>query len=397
MAALRPRASGLLLIVGVSSTPVCGVRDYARVLGEALVSQDIATTMLWWDRDESWSPIRAFSEFRTWTARLRRFALSERPDWILCHYSAFAWGHRGIPTLVPTAAHALASLEIPVVLLLHEMAAPWRGAGRPPAAGRQRRAGWRQAAQAATQRAMLVPLLSASSGAVVTTEVRLGWLTSRFWLPSLPAIFMPVFSNLPPQPSGPAAVPASYRRRRPSIGLFGWNDVGVRAALVAESIRLLRQHGFDPRVCMLGASGKNSTAGKAWRLEMSRVGCADALEFSGFLEGDLLAQRLKAQDVLIMASEEGPSSRKTTLAAGLALGKSILALDGPLRWEALVNEKGIMIANDSRSMAALVERLLTDPELRQGQDGRAGDFYRRKMSPALAAKELANFLQGAVG
>lgn len=373
-----------VITIGVSTSPICGVREYGRVLEDALRSQGVAVRSMWWERNETWSAARALGAFRTWMDQAADAVGHDHPDWIVCHYSAFAYGHSGIPTLVPTMARRLSGLGVPMAPVLHEMAAPWQGRG------------WRGAVVALTQRAALRELVRVARGAVVTTEDRLSWFRSRPYLPDRPTLCQPVFSCLPPVP-GDGMEPSGAGRaggEEASLGSFGWAEGGVRIEPVVSALAILRDRGLKAHLTLIGAPGPDSPRGRAWQAAVTGAGCSDALHFTGVLEPGALARELARHTVLVVSDESGPSSRRTTLAAALAAGKPVVSLDGPSRWRQAVDAGAILVAEDAASLAELIDDLVQDRERCQAQGAAALDFYRSTAAPDVASARLVGFLQG---
>lgn len=369
-----------LITIGVSTSPICGVREYGRVLEDALRRQGVAVRSMWWERNEAWSAARALGAFRTWMDQVAAAVGHDRPDWIVCHYSVFSYCHRGMPTLVPTMARRLKDLGVPVVPVLHEMAAPWQGRG------------WRGAVVALSHRAALRGLLGVTTGAVVTTEDRLSWLRSRPYLPGRPALCQPVFSCLPLAPGDRAEPPAGGEEA--SLGSFGWAEGGVRIDPVVRALAMLRHRGLKAHLTLIGAPGPDSPRGRAWQAAVARAGCSDALHFTGVLEPGALALELARPTVLVVADESGPSSRRTTLAAALVAARPVVALDGPQSWRQAVDAGAILVADGAGSMAELIEDLVHDGRRRQAQGAAALGFYRSTAAPEVASSRLVGFLQG---
>src|SRR5947209_11172283 len=189
---------------------------------------------------------------------------------------------------------------------MHEIAYPW-GLG-----------GVRGGAWALTHRVALIGAVRACCGAVVTTEERMRWLSSRRWLPRRPVSFAPVFSNLP----APAAR-RPWRGETHTIGLFGYSYRENASTLVLESIRALREEGLLVHLALLGAPGRASVSGEAWLEHARALGVAEALSFSEALPAQSLADALAACAVLLVAHPPGPSSRRGSLAASLASGRPV--------------------------------------------------------------------------
>jgi glycosyltransferase involved in cell wall biosynthesis len=225
----------------------------------------------------------------------------------------------------------------------------------------------------------------------VTADFRARWLASRGWLPRREVSVAPVFSNLP-EPS----IALASNGRAPVIGLFGFAAEGAPAPLVLDALRLLRERGVEASLQLLGAPGRDSRAGGEWSAAAEQRGLAGAVSFSGMLEAQLLSDRLAASEVLLFADAPGPTSRKTTLAASLASGAPVVALDGPRSWPALAQaEAALLVAPQADALAQALARLLADAELRAelGRRGRA--FAEQHMSVAQSARVLATALRAA--
>ncbi len=365
-----------IAVVGVSVSEICGVRDHATLLADALARDEVSCSMLWLRRRQS-SRAASREEFRAWTRELASELESSRPDAILLHYSVFSYSHRGLPIFVHPVLSTLHGTRVPVVAVLHEFAYAWMYGG------------WRGNVWALTQRAALIDVMRVSAAALVTTDVRARWLASRPWLPRRPVAFAPVFSNLPApsaraQPAGPAHV----------IGLFGYSYQGAETSLVLDALRELQQRGLDVQLRLLGSGGRASTAGQAWLHAARTRGVERRLSFSGTLSAQELSDALAECDVLLSAFEPGPSSRKGTLAASLASGSPVVAIDGPRGWSELVESGAIRVVEPTaRALADAVAALLADEHARAalGAQGRA--FAERSMGVARTAQAVRAMLE----
>ena len=360
-------------MLGISMGDPCGVRDYALVLGDSLRDCGASLRVRWWERDPAWSFREATRRFLEWSKEASTAAGGLQPDLIVWHYSVFAWGWRGIPVFALPWARSLAGMPAPVVGILHEMAYPFRPGP------------WRANVWAISQRAGLVPLVRASDGVLVTTDERARWVTSRRWLPARPTAVFPVWSNLPPPRAQGLRLGDDVE-----IGVFGYGAEDFVAEPVVEAVASLKALGLRARLLLVGAPGPESRQGMYWRRAAQVAGCDEMLGFTGKLEPQMLSSALAGVDVIVHPDIGGPSSRKTTLAAALACGKPIVALDGRNRWELLVDEGAVVLACSSNGIASAIESFLSNPELRLAQGDRAGAFYRKWMKPeALAAEILA--------
>jgi len=338
-------ASGLrAAVVGISTTPVCGVRDHATLLAEELSGRGLSCSWHWLSRQPHAAPAQR-RELAAWAARLPGEFEREQAQLVILHYSVFAYSHRGLPIHVPAVTGALRRSGLPVVLFIHEAVYPWTIGGL------------RGKVWAASQRVALLEVIRGAAGVLVTAEFRARWLASRRWLPRRPLAVAPVFSNLPaPVARGVAPGPGV------DIGLFGYAYEGADLAPVLGAFRLLRDRGREVRLRLLGAPGPDSEAAEQWRREAQAAGVGELLSFSGMLPAQELSDQLAGCRILLSIAGAGPTSRKGSLAGSLASGTPLIALDGPLRWQEIVDAGALrLVPRLAGALAAAIESLLDDP------------------------------------
>jgi glycosyltransferase involved in cell wall biosynthesis len=355
------------------------VRDYAGLLAEELTRENVSCEFHWLRRDER-SLRGSRSEIRAWSRELASELAASRPDAILLHYSVFSYSYRGIPLFARPTLSALRASRIPVVSVLHEFAYPW-GYG-----------GWRGSVWALTQRVFLREVIAASAAVIVTVDFRAQWLASRPWLPSRRVMVAPVFSSLP----APGAT-AALQRSAALLGVFGYSSQGAAVAVTLEALRELRARGVGAQLRLLGAPGPSSAAGKVWLAGAQARGVADALSFSGALPAQALSDALAACDVLVFADAGGPSSRKTTLAASLASGAPVVAIDGPDTWTELIRcEAARVVPPKSPALAGAIADLLADEASRRALGARGRAFAQREMAVARSVQAVTTLLDEAL-
>jgi hypothetical protein len=370
-----------IAVVGMSLKAACGMRDHATLLTDALAERGFSCSTYWLSRRES-SLQGARGEVRAWARSLERDPELARASAVLVHYSAFAYSHRGVPLLAHPVLRSLRQLGAPRLAVMHELAYPW---------GHE---GWRGLVWAATQRAAMLELVRASGALIVTADFQQRWLSSRAWLPERPLRVAPVFSNLPPPHAAPTAARDGHE-----VGVFGYAYQGAATALVLDAIASLSGHGLAVRLALLGAPGPDSDAGEQWRAAARARGIEELLRFDGPLPAQELSDALAACDVLVMCDASGPTSRKGTLAASLASGSAVVALDGPRTWPELVGDGAVeLVGASAEDLAGALERLLADGDRRRQLGTRGRAFAERRMSltqTADAATALLGQLLGA--
>lgn len=383
-----PGRPARIAVVGASTAPHCGVRTQARKLAEGLQGNGLSCSWHWLQREPG-----SFADerraFEAWARELERELADARPDAVLLHYSVFSYSHRGVPVFVPALLSATRSIEAPLLSVMHELAYPWR------------RHGWRGATWAVTQRVALAAVVRACSGIVVTAEGRRRWLSSRRWLPRRPIDVAPVFSNLPASRAsamGRRLAPSADfdRPPRPTVGLFGYAYEGAGTSLVLDAVALLYDRGTPVQLRLLGAPGPDSAAGRAWLDGAGRRRIGEALSFSGVLALGDLSDALASCDVLLSADDSGPYPRKSTLAAALASGAPVVALDGPRTWRAVVDADALALATPSaEGVADALEDLLRDPGGRERLGARGRMFAEEHMSVTRTAAVVVGLLGAA--
>jgi glycosyltransferase involved in cell wall biosynthesis len=350
-------------VVGISLSSTCGVRDHATLLAGALAREHVACSTHWLTREHTaLAPSRA--ELARFAAQLRAELPRERPDAILVHYSVFAYSHKGLPLFVRPVFAALAAARVPVIVVLHEFAYPWRYGG------------WRGAVWAVSQRAAMLEVMRVASTAIVTADSRARWLASRRLLPARPVHVAPVYSNLPPAEPG-----SEGRRDGATVGLFGYAYQGAAQALILDALAELLERGVRVRLRLLGQPGPDSPGGEEWREQARARSIEQALSFSGALPAQQLASELATCDVLLFADGAGPSSRKGTLAGALASGRPVVALRGPVTWRALVEADAVRaVEPNAGALARALAELLADAPEREALAARSRAFYEREMA-----------------
>jgi glycosyltransferase involved in cell wall biosynthesis len=70
-----------------------------------------------------------------------------------------------------------------------------------------------------------------------------------------------------------------------------------------------------------------------------------------------------------------------------------VAFSGPEQWDALVEERAVvMVEPDGAALAEALRRLLDHDAERRAQGERAAAFYRRRMSPERVAAQIRAFV-----
>ncbi len=356
-----------------------GVRDYGRILNQELRRRGLTIDEHWLENtgDVASDALRVSAQLLWLGVSLP----SGRP--VVWHYSPVAYGFRGLPAVGVLMASILRMRGCPVVTVLHELAYTYRPGSDGP----------RGRFMALVQGVALRVVLAGSQNVIVSTEQRRAAVEHRRGGRSRGVHVIPVFPTIPchgrivkPRHEGPLI-----------LGVPAYAGDGVRPDLLIAALPLLGGPA-DARVVLLGAPGCESPDGRRWARLASEQGMLERLEFTGVVEPDELSRRFSACDVIVLMNEEGPSSRKTSLAGSLALGMPVVSLDGFNRWDAPVEAGAVLLVrNDPVSLAAALVELRDSPAQRADLSARAIAFATRHMSVAAAAESLVALLTSDTG
>lgn len=120
------------------------------------------------------------------------------------------------------------------------------------------------------------------------------------------------------------------------------------------------------------------------RARACELGVADRVGFTGFI--DRPARALRALDVVVHASTE-PEPFGLVIAEGMACGKAVIVSRAGGAAELIVEDVDAVAAmpGDAAGLAAAIDRLAADPELRARLGDEAHRTALRRFSPALFA------------
>ncbi len=282
------------------------------------------------------------------------------PRKILIQYSppAFGWKAMNLPFAAWVLSRRIRRRD-DIRVMFHEVAYPWV------------RSPLRHNLIAVANRAMAALLVRACSQAYVSIP---GWLPllRRVGSGRLSLTWSPIPSNVPDE-----ALPPNVTRRRaevtghcpgvPVVGHFGTYGPLITRTL-GPVLRDLLGRRADTRVLLLGAGGDR------WRRDLigERADWSERVVAPGSLPAPVIAEYLRACDLVIQPYPDGISSRRTTVMAALANGVPVVTTIGPLS-EPLWTDGPVAAAGpeDIARLADLAGSLLDQPTTRL-ELGRAG-------------------------
>jgi glycosyltransferase involved in cell wall biosynthesis len=194
--------------------------------------------------------------------------------------------------------------------------------------------------------------------------------------------WLPVPSNIPLEAA--AEKVAAVRARltaggqvRELIGHFGTFG-GLVAELLGRTLPPLMDDRPGRLALLVGRDGDRF----ARSLEERHPRLRGRLVATGVLPAEEIAPHLAACDLLVQPYPDGASSRRTSLAAGLALGVATVTTTGALSepfWESS-GAVGLARAGDHAGVVAAAEALLADPQGRRRMGDRSARLYRECFS-----------------
>jgi hypothetical protein len=268
-----------------------------------------------------------------------------------------------------------------VVAILHEIALNWEVSHR-------------RKLHSLSQRLALPFVLAGANEIVVTTERRQAWLRSRFRVQPRRLHVLPVFSNFPVAPQA-ADHESSEDHPTEGAGIVvpGWATTPGLESIFLRALSAPQLASRGIRVALLGAPGADSEAAGRWVSAAKKEGQLHRLRFTGITSPAEYSRDLQKAVVSVLLFGDGPSTRHTLLAAALAHGCAILAIDGADTWEVLRAEQAVeLVPAHSESIASALASLLDDPPRRERLSIRSRTVYANSMALSIATETICELL-----
>lgn len=355
------RPMDVVTMVGVSPPGASGVRDYGLQLSDELRRRGLAVEERWLENSGD-----RLSEALRVSAQLLCMALRlETRGALIWHYSPVVYGIRGLP-----APGVLLGLIVRlrgghVVSVVHELSYTYRPNVDPP----------RARVKALVQQLALRAVIYGSTDVVVTTERRRASLETRAVGRSRRVHVIPVFPTIPYV----SAPPEGDTCAAFVIGVPAYAGDGVRPDILLDALSKL-EWAETCRILLLGAPGADSVDGRRWLHLAAEHGMQDSVQFTGVVDAAEFSRHLQACDVVALVNEEGPSSRKTSLAVSLAHGRPVVSLDGYNRWDELVEAGAVRLVVDAAALGATLAALRDSPAERVALANRGMEFATERMN-----------------
>lgn len=296
----------------------------------------------------------------------RALRAGPQPRRLLVQYVPHAYGYKAMNIGLCLWLKNLARRER-IWVMFHEVCFPW-GTDRP----------WRHTFLGAVQRIMAGLVCRSAERVFVATPEWEELIRPLAPLDRQPD-WLPVPSNVPVEVESAAHAATRQRIANPSdlvLGHFGTFRAWTVELLAPILVELLRRD--ERRVAVLIGRGGSACAEKLCR---EHPQLAHRLLGTGGLEPEAAAAYLSACDLLLQPYEDGASSRRGSLMAGLALGRPTITnagvRTGPV-WEA--SGAARLVSGGCPEWIEAAEELLRDAAGRARLGAAAARLYRERFA-----------------
>lgn len=293
------------------------------------------------------------------------------PSGIFLQYSPPAFVTADLPKLLSLLSR-LRARGVPIVTTVHEY---WSPATLSP-----KRAVWRWLCKRA-----LRAVAARSSRLVATTPYAASFLLDAGIPGAKHAAIVPVGSGIPS-----FARSASFGGQAPSVGgqapltiaMFGQPAIFDRAVVFAMA-RWIAEQSPRPRWIWVARSADEM---RGWWREL---GAPEVVEFHGGQPAGEVAQLLSEADLAVAVYDDGASTRRSSLAAIMASGLPVVALDGRFTDDRLRNSGAFLLSPIGNAPAFItnLERAVNDAVLRRTMAAASSRLYEAELSWPQIAKQ----------
>lgn len=294
----------------------------------------------------------------------------QNPSGIFLQYSPPAFVTAGLPKLLSDLSR-LRARGVPIVTTVHEY---WSPASLSP-----KRAVWRWLCKRALR------AVAARSGRLVATTPYAASFLADAGIPGArQAAIVPVGSGIPAFARTVGAEGQARDGRQLTIAMFGQPAIFDRAVVLAMAQWIAAQS-LRPRWIWIARSADEM---RGWWREL---GAPDVVEFHGGQPAGEVAQLLSEADLAVAVYDDGASTRRSSLAAIMASGLPVVALDGRFTDDRLRNSGAFLLSAVGHAPAfiANLERAVRDAALRREMAASSSRLYEAELSwPQIARQYL---------
>ncbi len=290
------------------------------------------------------------------------------PQGIFLQYSPPAFVTAELPKLLSQLSR-LRARGVPIVTTVHEY---WSPATLSP-----KRAVWRWLCKRA-----LRAVAARSSRLVATTPYAASFLLDAGIPGAQHAAIVPVGSGIPALARAVDSEGQARDARPLTIAMFGQPAIFDRAVVLAMA-RWIAEQSPRPRWIWIARSADEM---RGWWREL---GAPDVVEFHGGQPAAEVAQLLRESDLAVAVYDDGASTRRSSLAAIMASGLPVVALDGRFTDDRLRNSGAFLLSpiGNGPVFIANLERTVNDAALRRQMAASSSRLYEAELSWPQIAKQ----------
>jgi glycosyltransferase involved in cell wall biosynthesis len=396
-----------LLVISAAFPPVCaGEADHAMHLCERLAQRGLNVHVLTTkrERETKGHPFSVHAIMSDWgwsdLPRFIRFLRHCSPNAVLLIYTPRDYNYKDMITFAPTITKAVSPRTRFVTQFeTHLMAAQ----GSLPA--RAIRKAIASCVSSKNLDYVFGTLLSRSDRVIVLSERHLAALSNQ-----LPHHLNGKGIVIPPSPLlriCPEENGAARQRGRHRLGLkagdfliayygYIYGEKGIETLL--EALQILSHKRSNTRLVMIGGgTDHNSSYLETLKTLANSLGVVDKIIWTGEYspDSDEASLFLRAADACVFPFNYGVTLNRSSVAAAAVHGLPIVTTRGDTLESAFINGHNVLLCppRDATSIAAAVESLLSNPELRQRLATGALELARRYFSWETALQRTVRALQ----
>jgi glycosyltransferase involved in cell wall biosynthesis len=328
-----------IALLGRRDTPVDGVEDYCRFLGNALGARGIElkhARVPWMENG--------------WIGGLRWLAeesVAWRSKWVVVQYTALSWSRRGFPFAALAVLAILRRSGARVAVVFHE---PYRQGGSRLV----------DRFRGACQDWVMRKLYRGATKAIFADPLeKIGWLPKN----NAKAAMIPIGANVP-EPAMRADFSGTREDRTKTVAVFCLTEPPKQQLELGDISRAVLSavaNGSKVRVVFLGRGTDEA------REEIARFFSDVPVEVSmlGILGDDEVSETLARSDAMLCVRDE-ITPRRGSVIAGIACGLPIVGYAGAAEGTPL-EEAGIEFVpfRDREALGRALSRVLTDHDLQK--------------------------------
>lgn len=330
--------SSLVMLLGRTSKPACGIDDYCSFLGSAFTQKgiDVERAQVNW-AGEGW--LRALTT-------LWNNARDWKVKWVLLQYTAGAWSKTGFPLAALLVVLIVRQRGARLAVTYHE---PWRWEVTNPR--------WIDRVRGSCQDWVIRQLFRFSESAILPDP-----LDNVEWLPrSSKASFIPIGANVPESPAM-QTLDEGTRSETKQITIFCLSklpNLSSELEDIARAVQMASQQGSSLRMVFVGRGTEDAKT----EIQAAFAHIPAQVVNLGLRSADEVSKVLSESDVMLCVRGRLFPRRGSAL-AGIACGVPMVAYEGPAQ-QSPIAEAGILFVphRDKEALGKALTAILTSESL----------------------------------